>query len=135
MKDSNNYSETETLKLRGKTAISSAHKNISIEDERRITYRISDIYKVAIEEASDIHVNYHHDRIRNMLRKRAKKHGMTDTVFEESVQRLDILKYALSISRGELIEMAADDILFKQLSIMQSENEDTPEDRYFNFYQ
>jgi hypothetical protein len=60
---------------------------------------------------------------------------MTDTVFEESVQRLDILKYALSISRGELIEMAAGDILFKQLSIMQSENEDTPEDRYFNFYQ
>jgi hypothetical protein len=135
MKDSNNYSETETLKLRGKTAISSAHKNISIEDERRITYRISDIYKVTIEEASDIHINYHHDRIRNMLRKRAKKHGMTDTVFEEGVQRLDILKYALSISRGELIEMAAGDILFKQLSIMQSENEDTPEDRYFNFYQ
>jgi len=31
--------------------------------------------------------------------------------------------------------MAAGDILFKQLSIMQSENEDTPEDRYFNFYQ
>jgi predicted RNA-binding protein len=121
--------------LRGKTAISSAHENISIEDERRITYRISDIYKVTIEEASDIHVNYHHDRIRNMLRKRAKKHGMTDTVFEESVQRLDILKYALSISRGELIEMAAGDILFKQLSVMQSENEDTPEDRYFNFYQ
>lgn len=105
MEDSNNYSETETLKLRGKTAISSAHKNVSIEDERRITNRISDIYQVTIEEASDIHVNYHHDRIRNMLRNRAKKHGMTDKVFEESVQRLNILKYALSISRGELIEM------------------------------
>ena len=42
-----------------------------------------------------------------MLRNRAKKHGMTDKVFEENVQRLNILKYALSISRGELIEMAS----------------------------
>ena len=93
------------------------------------------MYEVTIEEANDIHVNYHHDRIRNMLRLRAKKHGMADTVFEKSVHHLNILKYAVSISRGELIEMAAGDILFKQLSDMQNENEDTPEDRYFNFYQ
>ena len=135
MEDSNNYSETDTLKSRGKIAINSAHKNTSVDDERRITSRISDMYEVTIEEASDIHVNYHHDRIRNMLRLRAKKHGMTDTVFEKSVHHLNILKYAVSISRGELIEVAAGDILFKQLSDMQNENEDTPEDRYFNFYQ
>src|SRR3954451_22784112 len=98
MKDSNNFSETETLRLRGKTAISSAHKNISIEDERRITYSIADIYKVTVEEASDIHVNNHHDRIRNMLRKRAKKQRMIDTVFVESEHSLDILKYAHSNS-------------------------------------
>ena len=135
MEDSNNYSETDTPKSRGKTAINSAHKNTSIEDERRITNRISDLYEVTLEEASDIHVNYHHDRIRKMLRQRAKKHGMTNTVFEESVQHLNILKYAFSISRGELIEMAAGDILFKQLSDMQNESEGAPEDRYFNFYQ
>ena len=83
MEDSNNYSETDTLKSRGKIAINSAHKNTSVDDERRITKRISDMYEVTIEEANDIHVNYHHDRIRNMLRLRAKKHGMTDTVFEK----------------------------------------------------
>jgi hypothetical protein len=51
------------------------------------------------------------------------------------VQNLDIIKYAFSISRGELIEIAAGDILFKQLSEMQNESENITEDRYFNFYQ
>jgi len=136
MKDSNNYSEPDVLKLRGKTAIDSVHKNISLEDEKRITNRISDIYGVGIEEASEIHINYHHDRIRTLLRQRARRKGMTDTIFEDSVQNLDIIKYALSISRGELIEMAAGDILFKQLSEMQNETDNSiSEDRYFNFYQ
>ena len=136
MNDSNNYSETDIQRLRGKTAIDSVHKNISLEDEKRITNRISDIYGVGIEEASEIHINYHHDRIRTLLRQRARRKGMTDTIFEDSVQNLDIIKYALSISRGELIEMAAGDILFKQLSEMQNETDNSiSEDRYFNFYQ
>jgi|SRR5215467_2476342 predicted RNA-binding protein len=135
MKDSNNYSKNNIQRLRGKTAIDSVHKNISLEDERRITKRISDIYGVGIEEAGDIHINYHHDRIRNLLRKRAKKQGMTDIMFEDCIQNLDIIKYAFSISRGELIEIAAGDILFKQLSEMQNESENITEDRYFNFYQ
>jgi predicted RNA-binding protein len=135
MNDSNNYSETDIQRLRGKTAIDSVHKNISLEDERRITKRISDIYGVGVEEARDIHINYHHDRIRNLLRQRAKGQGMTDTTFEDCVQDLNIIKYAFSISRGELIEMAAGDILFKQLSEIQNESENISEDRYFNFYQ
>ncbi|HEY7572089.1 MAG TPA: hypothetical protein VH796_12045 [Nitrososphaeraceae archaeon] len=135
MNDSNNYSKNDIQRLRGKTAIDSVHKNISLEEERRITKRISDIYSVGIEEASDIHINYHHDRIRNLLRQRAKRQGMTDIVFEDCVQNLDIIKYAFSISRGELIEIAAGDILFKQLSEMQNESENITEDRYFNFYQ
>jgi hypothetical protein len=135
MKDSNNYSKNNIQRLRGKTAIDSVHKNISLEDERRITKRISDIYGVSLEEASDIHINYHNDRIRNLLCKRAKKQGMTDRMFEDCVQNLDIIKYAFSISRGELIEIAAGDILFKQLSEMQNESENITEDRYFNFYQ
>lgn len=134
MKDSNDYSETSTVKLRGKTAIDSAHKNTSIEDERRITNRISEIYGVTKEEASDIHTNYHQARIRNILRQRAKGQGMRDSTFEENMQRLNIIKYALSISRGELIEMAAGDILFKELSDMQKKNEGMSDDRYFNFY-
>ena len=134
MKDSNDYPETSTVKLRGKTAIDSAHKNTSIEDERRITNRISDIYGVTKEEASDIHTNYHQGRIRNILRQRAKGQGMRDSIFEENMRRLNIIKYALSISRGELIEMAAGDILFKELSDMQNKNEGMSDDRYFNFY-
>ena len=135
MNDSNNYSKNDIQRLRGKTAIDSVHKNISLEDEKRITKRISDFYGVGIEEASDIHINYHHDRIRNMLRQRAKSQGMTDITFEDCVQNLDIIKYAFSISRGELIEIAARDILYKQLSEMQIEGESITEDRYFNFYQ
>jgi predicted RNA-binding protein len=135
MNNSNNYSKHDIQRLRGKTAIDSVHKDISLEDEKRITKRISDIYSVGIEEASDIHINYHHDRIRNLLRKRAKKQGMTDIMFEDCVQNLEIIKYAFSISRGELIESAAGDILYKQLSEMQNESENISEDRYFNFYQ
>lgn len=135
MTDSDNYTETDILKLRGKTAIDSAHKNTSIEDERRITSKISDIYSVTMEEASDIHANYHQGRIRNVLRQRAKRQGMTESIFEDSIQHLDIMKYAFSIARGELIEMAACDILFKQLSDMQNESSSISEDRYFNFYQ
>lgn len=135
MNDSNNYSKNDIQRLRGKTAIDSVHKNISLEDEKRITKRISDIYSVGIEEASDIHINYHHDRIRKLLRHRAKKQGMTDIMFEDCVQNLEIIRYAFSISRGELIESAAGDILYKQLSEMQNESEDLTEDRYFNFYQ
>jgi hypothetical protein len=133
MEDKNNPN-IKSSRLRGRPAINLQHKNISAaQDEKRLNNKISEMYGVDSSEAIDIHVNYHLDRISALLLKRARKNGMVESMFYKRIANLNAKGYAYSIAQGELIEMAAVDILYKQLCNI--ERHDTPDDdRYINFY-
>ena len=131
--DTNSHNN-EPVKLRGKTALDNEHKAISKEDERRINRKISSIYGVDQEEAGEIHVNYHIHRIFSLLFYRAKKHGMVESMIFNRIKELDISGLAYMVSQGELAEMAAADILYKQLCYTEYDDNGTKDDRYINFY-
>ena len=137
--NSNNGDPTdvEPSKLRGKSAINILHKSILKEDEKRVNGKISNIYGVDLDEAKEIHTNYHLQRIFSLLLERAKKQGMTESLFVDKVRDLDVQEFAYQVSMGELIEMAAIDLLYKQLCEIQNNmisNNVIREDRYINFY-
>lgn len=137
--NSNNGDPTdvESSKLRGKSAINILHKSILKEDEKRVNVKISNIYGVDLDEAKEIHTNYHLQRIFSLLLERAKKQGMTESLFVDKVRDLDVQEFAYQVSMGELIEMAAIDLLYKQLCEIQDNiisNNVIREDRYINFY-
>ena len=131
MQNSNNKPNVESLKLRGRSAIEIEHKNKFKEDEKRIDSKISNIYRVDLEEAKDIHINYHLDRIFFLLMGRAKKNGMTDSMFVDSIKNMNVYEFALRVAQGELIEMAAVELLYRELCEEISGN---GQDRYINFY-
>lgn len=116
---------------RGRIALDLEHENISKEDERRIDTRICILYGVEAEEAKEIHTNYHSHRLYLLLRDRARKHGMTESTFLERLKSLNIYHFAYIVSQGQLMEMAAVDVLYKGL--YNSEYHD-PDDRYISFY-
>jgi hypothetical protein len=124
-------------KLRGKSAIDISHKSILKEDEKRINIKISNLYGVDLDEAKEIHINYHLERIFSLLLERAKKQGMTEYTFLDKVRDLDVQEFAYQVSMGELIEMAAIDLLYKQLCVIQNNrisSNGIREDRYISFY-
>ena len=114
MQNSNDEPNVKSLKLRGRRAVDVEHRNKVKEDEVRINVIISNLYNVDLEEAKDIHINYHSDRIVFFLLGRAKKSGMTDSMFVDRVKNLDIYEHASMVAQGELIEMAAVDVLYKE---------------------
>ena len=61
---------------------------------------------------------------------------MTESLFVDIVRDLDVQEFAYQVSMGELIEMAAIDLLYKQLCEIQNtiSNNVIREDRYINFY-
>ena len=137
--DRNNSDPTnvESSRLRGKSAIDISHKSILKEDEKRINIKISNLYGVDLDEAKEIHINYHLERIFSFLLERAKKQGMTEYMFLDKVRDLDIQEFAYQVSTGGLIEMAAIDLLYKQLCIIQNNRVSSNgirEDRYMSFY-
>jgi hypothetical protein len=135
--DNGDPTDVEPSKLRGKSAIDILHKSILKEDEKRINVKISNIYGVDLDEAKEIHINYHLQRIFSLLLERAKKQGMTESLFVDKVRDLDVQEFAYQVSMGELIEMAAIDLLYKQLCEIQNNiisNNVRREDRYINFY-
>jgi hypothetical protein len=140
MQNPNNDSDptnVEPSKLRGKSAIDISHKNILKEDEKRINIKISNLYGVDLDEAKEIHINYHLQRIFSLLLERAKKQGMTEYTFLDKARDLDVQEFAYQVSMGELIEMAAVDLLYKQLCIIQNNkisSNGIKEDRYISFY-
>lgn len=126
--------EDATNRSRGRTAINIQHQNIStVQEEKRLNGKISEMYGVASDEAIDIHVNYHLDRIAAFLLKRAKENGMLESMFYERFKNLNAIEYAYSITQGELIEMAAVDKLYYQLCNLHNSNHKM-NDRYINFY-
>ena len=135
--NNSDHTNIESTKLRGKSAIDISHKSILKEDEKRINIKISDIYGVDLDEAKEIHINYHLQRIFSLLLERVKKQGMTESLFVDIVRDLDIQEFAYQVSMGELIEMAAIDLLYKRLCEIQNNNFSNSglrEDRYINFY-
>lgn len=136
--DSNNSDPTNVeSRLRGKSAIDTSHKTILKEDEKRINIKISNLYGVDLDEAKEIHINYHLQRIFSFLLERAKKQGMTEYMFLDKVRDLDVQEFAYQVSTGELLEMAAIDLLYKQLCIIQNNrisSNGIREDRYMSFY-
>lgn len=133
MEDKNDPN-SESLKLRGRMAISIQHQNISAtQEEKRLNNKISEMYGVDSDEAVDIHVNYHFDRISAFLLRRARENGMLESMFFKRLNSLNTIGYAYSVAQGELPEMAAVDILYKQLCNLRNENHPF-DDRYVSFY-
>lgn len=129
-----NDPNSESLKLRGRMAISIQHQNISAaQEEKRLNNKISEMYGVDSDEAVDIHVNYHFDRISAFLLRRARKNGMLESMFFKRLNSLNTIGYAYSVAQGELPEMAAVDILYKQLCNLHNDNHPF-DDRYVSFY-
>jgi hypothetical protein len=132
-KDKNDPND-ESLKIRGRMAISIQHQNISAaQEEKRLNYKISEMYGVDSDEAIDIHVNYHLDRISAFLLRRARKNGMLESMFFKRLNSLNTIGYAYSVAQGELLELAAMDILYKQLCNVRN-NDQPADDRYVSFY-
>jgi hypothetical protein len=134
MEKNKNDLNNESSKLRGRTAIRIQHQNISAaQEEKRLNNKISEMYGVDSDEAIDIHVNYHLDRISAYLLRRARKNGMLESMFFKRLKSLNAIGYAYNVAQGELLEMAAVDILYKQLCNLHNNDEPT-DDRYVSFY-
>jgi hypothetical protein len=134
MEKNKNDLNNRSSKLRGRTAISIQHQNISAaQEEKRLNNKISEMYGVDSDEAVDIHVNYHLDRISAFLLRRARKNGMLESMFFKRLNSLNAIGYAYSVAQGELLEMAAADILYKQLCNLHN-NDEPSDDRYVRFY-
>ena len=126
-------SDNSNSQHRGRIALDLEHENILGEDERRINTKICILYGVEAEEAKEIHTNYHSDRLYFLLRDRARKHGMTESTFLERLESLNFYHHAYCVSRGELMEMAAVDILYKELCNTNN-GASNFDDRYVSFY-
>jgi hypothetical protein len=125
MQDSN------AKKLRGRHAIQTAHGGITGEDESRLDAIICDLYGVDIDEAAEIHLNYHVDRIVAALERRSREKGIKNSMFENRLQRLDLFGAAYQVAKGKLAEAAAIDALFRALVAMENPDK---HDRYVSFY-
>lgn len=123
-------------KIRGKDAIDNVHSGISHDDEEIINFKISEIYSVSLEEANEIHVNYHSNRLALVLMDRAKKSGISEHDLLEQLVNLNLQEYAYNVSKGRLLERAAIDLLYKKLNLLQQIKgfEEDKHDRYINFY-
>ena len=124
--------ETNASQKRGKSAIEAAHAGLTKDQESRVDAKVAEAYGVQGDEATEIHANYHAERIFSMLEKRARENGMTFAALSEKSERLDIQGAAYQVARGELAEPAAVDILFRNLYSIESSGDDN--DRYINFY-
>ena len=112
-------------KLRGKNAIYDIHRELSHSDENTVNFKISEIYSVSLEEADEIHTNYHLDRIILAIKERAEKSDLTEADVVDRLDNIDIQHYANEVSKGFLLERAAIDSLFNQI---------LPSERNLNFY-
>jgi hypothetical protein len=102
-------------KLRGKDAIYDIHRELSQSDENIINFKISEIYSVPLEEADEIHINYHLDRIGVALKSMVEKRDLPQYELVNRLNILDVQHYANEVSKGLLLERAAIDFLFRKI--------------------
>jgi hypothetical protein len=112
---------------KGKGAIDILHDNIVKEKEKALNLKISDMYSVDYEEASEIHINYHLLRIYSMIEKSDTLSRMK--AFIES--NLDVRSLAAQVAFGQITENTCMDIL---IGIMKNQKETKVKDRYINLY-
>jgi hypothetical protein len=123
--------ESDAKKPRGRSAIQAAHGGLISEDEARLDLMISDLYGVDSDEAAEIHLNYHADRMLASLARRCSEKGIRGNMLADRLRYLDVSGAAYQVAKGRLSEAAAIDALFRELRAMQSQDKD---DRYINFY-
>lgn len=111
--------------LRGKNAIYNLHRELSHSDENTINFKVSEIYSVPIEEAEEIHVNYHLDRIASALKDRAQRCSLGEYDLISRLDPSEIQHCANEVSKGLLLERAAVDSLFNRVC---------PTEKNMNFY-
>lgn len=111
--------------LRGKNAIYDVHRELSHSDENTINFKVSEIYSVPIEEAEEIHVNYHLDRIASALKDRAQRCSLGEYDLISRLDPSEIQHCANEVSKGLLLERAAVDSLFNRVC---------PTEKNMNFY-
>lgn len=124
--------ESDVKKPRGRSAIEAAHGDVIGEDEARLDLIISDLYGVDSDEAAEIHLNYHVDRMLVALARRCADKGIRSDMIADRLRYLDISGAAYQVAKGRLIEAAAIDALFR--SLRSNENHDRDDDRYISFY-
>ena len=112
---SDKFHVAQAHKLRGKDAISDIHRELSQSDENIINFKISEIYSVTLEEADEIHINYHLDRIGLALKSMAEKRDLPEYELVNRLITLDVQHYANEVSKGLLLERAAIDFLFRKI--------------------
>ena len=123
--------ESDAKKPRGRSAIQAAHGGVTSEDEARLDHLISDLYGVDSNEAAEIHLNYHVDRMLASLARRCSQKGIRGEMIADRLRYLDVSGVAYQVAKGRLSEAAAIDALFRALRVTQSQDKD---DRYINFY-
>ena len=111
--------------LRGKNAIYNIHRELSHSDENTINFKVSEIYSVPIEEAEEIHVNYHLDSIASALKDRAQRCSLGEYDLISRLDPSEIQHCANEVSKGLLLERAAVDSLFNRVC---------PTEKNMNFY-
>lgn len=112
---SDGFHARQANKLRGKDAIFDVHRNLSQGDENIIKFKISEIYSVPLEEADEIHVNYHLDRISIALREAASRYDLTEYDLANRLNVIDVQECAREVSKGLLLERAAIDFLLRKI--------------------
>ena len=123
--------ESDAKKPRGRSAIQAAHGGVTSEDEARLDLMISDLYGVDGDEAAEIHLNYHLDRLLAALVRRCAEKGIRSDTMADRIRYLNVSGSADQVAKGKLSEAAAIDALFRSLSAMVNQGRD---DRYINFY-
>ena len=123
--------ESDAKKPRGRSAIHAAHGGVTSEDEARLDLMISDLYGVDGEEAAEIHLNYHLDRLVGGLVRRCSEKGVRTDTIPDRIRYLKVSGFADQVAKGKLSEAAAIDALFRSIRAMENQAKD---DRYINFY-
>ena len=123
--------DSDARKPRGRSAIQAAHLGVTSEDEARLDLIISDLYGVDSDEAAEIHLNYHVDRMLAALARRCAERGIRIDTIAEWFRYLDVSGAANQVAKGRLSEAAAIDTLFRSVRAIENQDRD---DRYINFY-
>ncbi|MDF2726615.1 MAG: hypothetical protein K0S84_158 [Nitrososphaera sp.] len=123
--------ESDAKKSRGRSAIQAAHGGVTSEDEARLDIVISDLYGVDNDEAAEIHLNYHADRLLAALARRCTERGIRSDAIGGPLGYVDVSGAANQVAKGRLSEAAAIDALFRSLLATENQGRD---DRYISFY-
>lgn len=126
-KENNSDHIDEKLVSKGKNALDVLHENMVKEKEKGLNLKISDIYGVDYDEASEIHINYHNLRIRKMIEKSESLSSMKSFIDSN----FDLKNLSAQVAFGQITENTCMDIL---IGIMKNQKEAKIKDRYINFY-